>query len=222
MQFPFTTISSLAQCITTMWFAAQFRAMCAKYLMSVLEAIHVPIEGALCNEMASGSWNANQPAAIYAKQRRAKQLGRSEHVEYMPLDLNEDSYPQLEDRLAQTRGRSLVLMEGVSPYVEKNAFCRFLSLLASMLPGGSLVAYDFKFDGVYDDFGRTGRMQNPFRLPRVSEEVAAFHAKHGHLLEHLETSSALTMRLLPSLAQGGANLFYEDALAQLTIKNRVS
>jgi methyltransferase (TIGR00027 family) len=159
----------------------------------------------------------DQHDAIYAKQRKAKQLGFSDHVEYLPLDLNEERCPAFENRLTETRGKSLVLMEGVSPYVEESAFCRFLSHLAKKLPAGSRIAYDFKLGGVDDEFGRDNRTQRPFRLPRAREEVAAFHAKHGHLLEHMELSSELTARLLPSLAQLGVTLFSEDGLVQLVV-----
>ena len=159
----------------------------------------------------------DQPEAIYAKQRMAQQLGLFDHVEYLPLQLNEDGCPELEHRLAETRAKSLVLMEGVSPYVEESAFCRFLSLLAKKLPAGSRIAYDFKVGGVDDDFGRVDRTQRPFRLPKATGEVAAFHARHGHLLEHMELSSELSARLLPSLTELGITLFSEDGLVQLMI-----
>lgn len=157
----------------------------------------------------------DQPEAIYAKQRTAQQLGLFDHVEYLPLDLNEDGCPEFEHRLAETRAKSLVLMEGVSPYVQDSAFGRFLLLLANKLPAGSRIAYDFKLRGVDNDFGRVGRTQRPFQLPKASEEVAAFHAKHGCLLEHMELSSELSARLLPSVAELGATLFSEDGLVQL-------
>jgi methyltransferase (TIGR00027 family) len=160
----------------------------------------------------------DQPEAIYAKQRKAKQRGLSDEIEYLPLDLNDDEYPALERRLAAIQVKSLVLMEGVSPYVQDSAFSRFLLLLAKNLPSGSRIAYDFKLRGVNDDFGRIGRTQRPFRLPKSREEVAAFHAKHGHLLEHMELSSELSTRVLPILTELGATLFSEDGLVQLMIK----
>ena len=88
-------------------------------------------------------------------------------------------------------------MEGVSPYIDDVSFGRFLSLLASTLAAGSQVAYDFKIQGVHDDFGREGRTQRPFRLPTTSGDVAAFHEAHGLQLEHLELSCELCARLLP-------------------------
>ena len=157
----------------------------------------------------------DQPEAIHAKQRMAQQLWRYDHVEYLPLDFNEDGCPEFERRLTETPAKSLVLMEGVSPYVDDSAFSRFLLLLANKLPAGSRIAYDFKFRGVWDDFGRVGRTKNPFRLPKASEEVAAFHAKHGYRLEYMELSSKLSTRLLPNLMELDAALFSDDGLLQL-------
>jgi methyltransferase (TIGR00027 family) len=160
--------------------------------------------------------DCDQSEAIYAKQRLAEKLGRFDHIEYLPLDLNEDQNVEFERRLVGTQAKSLVLMEGVSPYVHDSAFGRFLLLLANKLPAGSRIVYDFKLCGIDDDFGRVGRTRTPFRLPKGSEEIAAFHAQHGHRLEHLELSSELSTRLLPNLVERGTPLFSEDGLVELT------
>ena len=48
---------------------------------------------------------------------------------------------------------TLVMLEGVSPYVRQDAFAAFLRLLSSKLHPASALAYDYKLRGVADDFG---------------------------------------------------------------------
>jgi methyltransferase (TIGR00027 family) len=161
----------------------------------------------------------DQPNAIHAKQQVAKRWRCFDYVEYLPIDLNNDTWPELEHWLAdRTRTKALVLIEGVSPYVNGSNFGQFLVLLATRLPPGSHVAYDFKIRGVHDDFGRVGRIQEPFRLSQASDEVATFHEAHGFRLEHMELSSELCARLLPGLANSALTLFSEDGLVRLQVK----
>ena len=161
----------------------------------------------------------DQPQAIHAKQKAAKRWRCFDYVEYLPIDLNDDTWPELEHWLGdRTRTKALVLMEGVSPYVNGGSFGRFLVLLATRLSPGSHVAYDFKIRGVRDDFGRVGRIQEPFRLPRARDEVATFHEALGLRLEHMELSSELCARLLPGLAESAVTLFSEDGLVRLQVK----
>jgi len=160
----------------------------------------------------------DQSEAIHTKRRVAKRKWPFGHVEYLPIDLNDDGWPELDSRLG-TRGdpKALVVMEGVSPYVNDSNFRRFLLLLSSRLPVGSHVAYDFKLRGVEEDFGRTGRTQNPFRLSPASDEVRAFHETCGLRLHHLELSSELSARLLPGLADPAIPSFKEDGLVRLQV-----
>ena len=143
----------------------------------------------------------DQPSIIRAKQLVARRRWRSSAIEFLPLDLNDSSWPDLVAWLAsKVTGATFVQMEGVSPYVETERFSAFLELMAAKLPSGSRVAYDFKRLGVDDRFGREGRTAHPFRLPLSVEEVGTYHAKLGYTLEHLEASEALSTRLLPQLA----------------------
>jgi methyltransferase (TIGR00027 family) len=161
----------------------------------------------------------DQREAIYEKQRMARRLGRFDHVEYLPLDLNDDRWPELERSLGDRTGpQTLVLAEGVSPYVNDSDFTRFLRYLSAKLPTGSHIAYDFKIAGVWDDFGKGRRTQKPFRLPAGRGDVAAFHEAHSLRLERMELSSELFLRLLPDVAESGGPSFSEDALVQLQIK----
>jgi methyltransferase (TIGR00027 family) len=156
--------------------------------------------------------------AIRAKQRIVRRWQHSQHIEYLQIDLNADTWPELACWLEKQPGRTLVLMEGVSPYIDDVSFGRFLSLLASTLAAGSQVAYDFKIQGAHDDLGREGRTQRPFRLPTASDDVAAFHEAHGLQLERLELSSELCARLLPASEKAAVSSFTQDALVRLRTK----
>ena len=175
-------------------------------------------EGVLRRERVS-VLECDQPEAIYAKHEAVKRWGPFEYVEYLPVDLNHDTWPEFERWLSMnTRAKVMLLMEGVSPYIDENAFRRFLSLLSNHLPAGSQVAYDFKLRGADDAFGRAGRTRMPFRLSAVREEVAAFHEELGLRLEHMELSSELSERLLPCLTQSTASVFREDGLVRLQVR----
>jgi O-methyltransferase involved in polyketide biosynthesis len=137
-------------------------------------------------------------------------------VEYLSIDLNDGAWSKLESWLGDKKPRTLLLMEGVSPYVNGPEMARFLSMIAGRFAPESPVAYDFKIAAVKDDFGRVGRTEKPFRLSTVEQEVAVFHAGLGLRLEQLERSSALVARLLPDL-NGVAPRFEEDGLLRLRV-----
>ena len=160
----------------------------------------------------------DQAESISAKKVLAKRWPRLNHVEYLAIDLNDGTWPELERRLGdRTKSKDLVLMEGVSPYVNYGEFSKFLQLLATRLASGSPVAYDFKITGLKDDFGCTGRTQMPFRLSASVDEAAAFHKEHGLRLEHMELSAELCARVLPDLDQSAAPMFFEDGLVRLRV-----
>lgn len=160
----------------------------------------------------------DQAEAISAKQRLARRWRHFDYIEYLPIDLNDGPWPELEYWLGDpTRPKTLVWMEGVSPYVNESGFSQFLHVLATKLAAGSQVAYDFKIGEVKDDFVRDGRTQRPFRLSRASDEVATFHEAHGLQLERMELSSELCARLLPDLDGSATPLFNEDGLVRLRV-----
>ena len=163
----------------------------------------------------------DQPEVIRAKRRIARRHWRSRYISYFPLDLNDEAWPDFESWLTENiTGKTFVLMEGVSPYLNDNTFGRFLELLAIKLPSGSCVAYDFKLLGVNDEFGRGGRTMKPFRLSSLREDVATYHEKRRYRLEHMELSNELSVRLIPELAISSAPLFREDGLAQIEVVSR--
>lgn len=159
----------------------------------------------------------DQADAIDVKRRVARRWHASSYVEYLALDLNDDAWPALSSRIDRTGAKVLLLLEGVSPYVNDSSFTSFLDAMARKLPPGSQVAYDYKLRGVRDDFGQTGRTLVPFRMSAVAAEVAAFHDALKLRLDFCERSSELSARLVPGLRESGAALFEEDGLARLTV-----
>ncbi len=108
----------------------------------------------------------------------------------------------------------------MSPYIEtKSSVCSWSSLAAE-LPANSRVAYDFKLPGANDDFGRSERIPQPFRLASIRDEVVAYHSARGYQVERLETGVELSRRLVPSVELLNPVLFEEDALVQLSIAAR--
>lgn len=164
----------------------------------------------------------DQPRIIAAKRRLFERLGRFDHVEYLPLELNDPSCPALERRLIQKPSLpTLVMMEGVSPYVDQDSIGRVLWLLGRTLVPGSRVAFDYKLRGVDDDFGRSARTCRPFRLGERPDEVARYARQFGLELERLELGAALSVRLLPALGSA-APRFCEDAVVELRVGGAVT
>jgi methyltransferase (TIGR00027 family) len=151
----------------------------------------------------------DRPEAIHVKREMAARRFPAVPVRYVPLELNTGLTSVLDE---VPPGRAFVMMEGVSPYIDRPKFEAFLRLLAARLGPGSVLAYDFKLEGVADDFGRSAAVPQPFRLPGECDAVAAYHHALGFTLQHLETSASLTRRLLPHAPR----LDQEDCLACLT------
>ncbi len=154
----------------------------------------------------------DQQQAIRAKQKIAQRHWSTDHIKYVPLDLNDTGWAGLARLLDEkSQGPVLVMMEGVSPYISSESFEAFLRLLATKLHPRSFLAYDFKIVGAMDDFGRSAMVQQPFRLPAERNKVAAYHEALGFQIQHMELSTELSNRLLP----GAPLLFDEDCLIRL-------
>jgi methyltransferase (TIGR00027 family) len=160
----------------------------------------------------------DQPRAIRAKERLTRRWSSADNVDYLPLDLNDGAWPELERWLQTRRSRTLVMLEGVSPYINDDAFGCFLNFLAEHLAQGSDVAYDFKLQGVRDDFGRGEQSHRLFRMSGDQEEVRAFHESRRYILRHLELSEALSARLIDSAAAERMVHFAEDGLVRLKVR----
>ena len=77
-------------------------------------------------------------AAIRNKQARARRAWKGERIGYQAIDLNAPAWPQLQTWLQSRRDAGCrVMMEGVSPYIERSRFPAFLLFLGGRLPVGS-------------------------------------------------------------------------------------
>lgn len=175
------------------------------------------------NLLASGRikvLECDQAELIYERQRVVRRWRDVHCVEHLALDLNDGHWPELGQWLGNPSGaKTLVLMEGVSPYIDSESFVRFLQLLGANLATGSQVAYDYKVTGAEDRFVRTGRSVAAFRLSPNRDEAARFHESLGLHVEDLELSSVLHQRLFPN--EPSQTLFEGDVLARLSINEQV-
>jgi methyltransferase (TIGR00027 family) len=157
----------------------------------------------------------DQRELISAKERLAKSRGNAEHVAYLPIDINSESWSELGSLLSQLHSPVLVMLEGVSPYIYADAFDHFLRFIADKTAPGTRVAYDYKRahgDGIDSAAGS----KELFRLSTNRAEIIRYHETLGYRVDHLELSHELTSRLLPDLPRE-ANSFVEDGLLQLTV-----
>jgi len=89
--------------------------------------------------------------------------------------------------------------------------------MATRLPPGSRLAYDFKLKGVADRFGQAQPGHVPFRLAAEDASVRAFHEPLGFAVERFERGPELLARIIPSLRDAAPSTFAEDALVQLSL-----
>jgi len=160
----------------------------------------------------------DQAEAIGARKQVAKFSWPIDYVEYMPLDLNDGSWPDLEQWLKRAHdAQVLVMMEGVSPYVDHKSFEQFLEFLAWRLQPGSRIAYDYKIRGVADRLGVSVRTQMPFRLPASVSWVTDYHEQRGYEVRAVDSSTTLIARYLPDAQDSGHPIFEEDGLIRLAV-----
>jgi methyltransferase (TIGR00027 family) len=160
----------------------------------------------------------DQPVLIQEKESKCRRRWPSAPVTYLPLDLNDSSWPLLDSWLdANANGDTFVLMEGITPYVAEQSVGRFLEMLAHKLSQGSIVAYDFKLRDVDDGFGTEASEEQGFRLAANREEVAQYHLERNYRLTHMELSDALSVRFLGDLTAAGFPMFREDGLVQVEL-----
>jgi methyltransferase (TIGR00027 family) len=159
----------------------------------------------------------DQQDSIVRKRAIVKEWPGADHVSHLVLDINERDWPNFGSYLrSNPTAKTLVMMEGVSPYIDTDNFVRFLAMLASELAPGSEVAYDFKLAGVKDDFGGSERTRHPFRLTSNRSQLEDFHGKCGLQVKAFETGAQLCKRLLGEASISGER-FNEDALLRLNV-----
>lgn len=159
----------------------------------------------------------DQAQAIQVKQVVSRQqLGDNPHLEFQAIDLNDQEWPALSDWLERRQHETiLIMLEGVSPYVNRNTFEAFLKFLYARLKPGSRLAYDYKREGVVVEFGKSDRTVEPFRLRADAAVSATFHQQVGFEQQTFELSENLTERLAPMAAKNACAAFAEDCLIQL-------
>jgi methyltransferase (TIGR00027 family) len=159
----------------------------------------------------------DQADAIRVKKELAQRALPSDHVTYIALDLHQPLPLFSELAKCDLDRPMLVMMEGVSPYLEKQVFFAFLEELATRLKPGSRIAYDFKIERANDSFAKSTSNKSPFRLPADRDVVAAKHKGIGLTLDRIELSRDLCSRLVPGLTSSLGSAFQEDCLIQLSI-----
>ena len=160
----------------------------------------------------------DQEAAIVNKKKLARAKLDASHVQFMSVDLNQADWSDLESWFSARQGdKFLVMLEGVSPYIDEKAFYSFLSFLSARLEPGSRLAYDFKLKGVADGFGQAQPGHVPFRLSSDAYEVAAVHKGLGFTVEQFSLGTQLVERTIQGRLDAGLPLFAEDALVQLSV-----
>jgi methyltransferase (TIGR00027 family) len=154
----------------------------------------------------------DQPRAVQSKRRIARRWRCSDFVRYASIDLNvASSWTALRASSgAPGAPKALVVIEGVSPYIDRPRFQEFLQMLGRTLSAGSTVAYDFKLQGVKPEFGVSAQAPEPFRLTCDEEVIRSLHRECGLSLDRLESGADLTRRLLPSRRQLAAPMWAED------------
>jgi len=154
----------------------------------------------------------DQEESISRKEILASRVWPDLKVNYLPLDLNASTWPSLVEVFEKCDQKPiLVMLEGVSPYIEFEAFTRFLSTLKLNLHPDSKITYDFKRDDLQISFGKTVMVKTPFRLSTDKSEVKLFHEKLGFQVTNVESSSCLCASL------GAAYpIFEEDLLLSLS------
>ena len=157
-------------------------------------------------------------SAIELKQARARRAWTAGRISYQAIDLNATSWPRLEAWLEAHRdGGCRVMMEGVSPYIERSRFPLFLRLLARKLRAGCVVAYDFKVAGTNDTLGRSESVRESFRLPRDATWIASFHRALGFTVRQLIFSEDLTRQTLQAAELPSPTLFDQDGVVVLEV-----
>jgi methyltransferase (TIGR00027 family) len=161
----------------------------------------------------------DQAESIAAKKRLANRTWPTDHVTYVAIDLNDDAWSGLEDHLCKISSAALVMLEGVSPYVDEMSFARLLNFLAVKLKPGSIVAYDYKIQVTSDNRSIGCLDKKLFRLPAPKGHVIAYHEALGYEVQRVELSAELSSRLLPNLP-GAEAVFAEDGLLRLAVPSQ--
>lgn len=116
---------------------------------------------------------ADQSAAINEKERTARQLGEFSHVRWLQIDLKTvDWSAWIKEAGLAPSTATVVMMEGVSPYLPEDSYARMVRSLVGIFGKGSRFALDFKLRGHSDE-------QDLCRLPDNTAAIDEFHRALG-------------------------------------------
>ena len=99
------------------------------------------------------------------------------------------------------------MVEGVTPYVTRDAVSNLLRFVENHAGHGSKVAYDFKLTGANDEFGMRANGTKTFRLPNCIDDVIGFNKQFGLDVEEFFPEKELQSKYL----RYDSPLFVEDA-----------
>ena len=95
----------------------------------------------------------DHPATLARKRQGVERAfgGPPEHVEYVPIDFNEQELPEILGRVGYRTGdRALFLWEGVTMFITPGAVDRTLEGIASSAAAGSSIAFDYVARGALE------------------------------------------------------------------------
>jgi methyltransferase (TIGR00027 family) len=135
-------------------------------------------------------------AAMTEKARAVAQLGEHGHVRFCTINLvDEPSAGWLKASGYDQEAKSLIIIEGVTPYVPERPFRRWLAFLAEASRRETMLCCDYKLAGCNDSFGREQANAEPtLRLAEGETAIAEFHHCSGWDLRSIESSDSLAKR----------------------------
>jgi methyltransferase (TIGR00027 family) len=165
----------------------------------------------------------DHPATQAAKQRVLRRRGRTPtHVTFVPVVFGADDPARALTTAGFTAGApTLVLWEGVTNYLDREAVDATFGLLASMLGSGSLVLFTYVdagmldgsavFEGAETTMRAVRRVGEPFTFGFVPSQLPAYLAARGFELLSDEQVSDAARRLYPAGRCPPAPAYYHVA-----------
>lgn len=162
---------------------------------------------------------ADQHSAITTKQEIATQAFGETGVCYLTVDMNDPFSETFDNLLSELENqRTLIMLEGVSPYLRRDAFVEGLKRMRGVSGRGSRLAYDYKLEGFGSSLIQDDPTPDRFRLSADQQHVRVLHESLGFEIESLVSSESISNI---SGAIGSRSAFVEDTLliASLVYRN---
>jgi methyltransferase (TIGR00027 family) len=136
----------------------------------------------------------DQASAIHEKELDARRLGECRHVRFTRMDIHATSTAEWQREAGyDPRAATLILAEGVTPYVLKTHFLRWLEFFAENSGRESRLSCDYKVAGCDDAFGRLDAGPT-LRIPRDSSALVHFHRRAGWEVSAIERAEDLSKK----------------------------